>query len=54
MSDPTETKAALKEALKEWLDEKYAELGKWTFRTFLASLVFALGYFILFTNGWHK
>ena len=24
-----ETKEALKEALKEWMDDKFAEVGKW-------------------------
>lgn len=27
-------KAAIKEALKEWMDEKYALIGKWTVRCF--------------------
>lgn len=53
---PTEqegVKLALKEALKEWLDEKYAEIGKWTLHGLLAAGVVALAYFILTTNGWH-
>lgn len=29
---PDEQKALLKEALQEWLDAKYAEVGKWTVR----------------------
>jgi hypothetical protein len=49
-----ETKAALKEALKEWLDEKFAVFGKWSMGTIGAAAVFALGYFILSTNGWHR
>lgn len=53
MSDP-ETKDALKEALKEWLDDKFAELGKWSFRTISVVALGALTYFILQVNGWHK
>lgn len=49
-----EVKAAFKEAMREWLDDKYRELGKWTARGFLAAVVTALGYMILVMNGWHK
>jgi hypothetical protein len=49
-----ETKDVLKEALKEWLDEKFAELGKWSFRTITVMCLGALTYFILQVNGWHK
>jgi len=51
--DP-ETKEALKEALKEWLDEKFAELGRWSFRTLSALALGALVFFILKMNGWSK
>lgn len=47
-------KEILKEALKEWLDEKFAELGKWSFRTISAAALGALVYFMLKTNGWSK
>ncbi len=53
ISDP-ELKVALKEALKEWLDEKFAELGKWSVRTITVMALGALTYFILQVNGWHK
>jgi hypothetical protein len=47
-------KAALKEAIKEWMDEKVLLLGKWSLRTIASAAVFALAYFILTMNGWHK
>lgn len=53
MSDQ-ETKDALKEALKEWLDEKFATFGKWSFGAIAAAGFGALAYFILWTNGWHR
>lgn len=53
LKDP-EIKQVLKDALKEWLDEKFAELGKWSFRTISVIALGALTYFILQVNGWHK
>lgn len=49
-----DVKIALKEAMREWLDDKYAEVGRWAIRGILAAAVFALGYFILTMNGWHR
>lgn len=48
----TEVKVALKEALKEWLDEKFTVFGKWSFRGLASASLFALVYFVLTMNGW--
>ena len=34
-----ETKAVVKEALKEWLDEKYSAFGRYTLHGFLALIL---------------
>lgn len=47
-------KAALKEAIKEWMDDKVLLFGKWSLRTIAAGSIFALAYFILSVNGFHK
>ncbi len=49
-----ESKEAVKEALHEWLDEKYAQVGRWTLHGFLAMIIAAGCYFVLAANGWHK
>lgn len=49
-----ELKDIHKEALKEWMDEKFLLFGKWAMGTFLAALFSAFMYFILTANGWHK
>lgn len=54
MSSEDDIKAALKEALKEWLDEKFASFGKWSLTALGAAGLAALVYFILTANGWHK
>lgn len=48
------TKEAVKEALKEWLDEQFARVGKWTVHGILAVALAALVYFILVHNGWRQ
>lgn len=48
------TKDAVKEALKEWLDEQFARVGKWTVHGVLAVALAALVYFILVHNGWRQ
>ena len=54
MTDQDETKQALKEALKEWLDSQLAAFGKWSLMTISACVLVALTYFILQVNGWHR
>lgn len=45
-------KDALKEGLTEWLDDKFAELGKWTLRGILAAALAGLVWLTLVSNGW--
>ena len=56
MTDDREemTKRALKEALKEWLDERFALFGKWSFAAAAALLLAGAVYFILISQGWYK
>ncbi len=49
-----ESKEILKEALKEWLDEKLAEFGWFSLKTLAIAGLGALVYFILVMNGWSK
>lgn len=49
---PAQTKALVKEALKEWLDEKFLTFGKWSAAGLGALAFSAILYLILFTNGW--
>lgn len=52
--DKEEAKDVVKEALKEWLDEKFAQFGKWSAVTLSAGVLVALVLFILTMNGWKK
>ena len=45
-------KDAFKEALKEWLDEKYATVGKWSMRGIASMILVALTYIALQLAGW--
>lgn len=50
-----ELKQALKEGLREWLDEKFAELGKWTLQGLAAMALAGLVWLALVSSGWtHK
>ncbi len=51
---PMEVKQAMKDGLKEWLDEKWSDFGKWSAIGIGASALGVLAYVILIANGWHK
>lgn len=49
-----QVKDALKEAFREWLEAKYAEVGRWTIAGIAAAL-FAAGIWAAMTAaGWHR
>lgn len=49
------TKTALREVIKEWLDERLRDVGKWSLRGICLAAFAALVYFILTHSGWtHK
>lgn len=52
--DKEAQKEALKEALTEWLDSKWAALGKWTARGLAAAGFAVLVYFYLTQTGWSR
>lgn len=47
-------KAALKEALSEWLDDQFSQFGKWTLRSLLAVLFAAGVILFMYIQGYHK
>lgn len=49
-----EAKEVQKEAIKEWIDEKFAQFGKYSLGAAAAATIGALTYFILTMNGWHR
>ena len=49
-----ENKEIVKEALKEWLDDKFADLGRWSLGLIFALILAAMLYFVLWANGWHN
>lgn len=46
-----EMKLALRSALKEWLDEQFMVVGRWTSRGLAAAGLAAIVYFILWKTG---
>ena len=52
--DKNETKEAVKEALKEWLDTKYTAFGRWSLHGLLAMMLVVIVYLFMIQNGWHK
>jgi hypothetical protein len=51
-------KVAVKEALKEWLDEKWtvatSTFGKWALGAIAAAVLAAFLYLVLWANGWRQ
>ena len=47
-------KEILKEALKEWLNDRFSEFGKFSLGAFMTAILGLSVYAILVLNGWHK
>lgn len=47
-------KAALKEAIDEWLDKKFAQLGRWSVGALMAAAFAGAVYLALKGQGWSK
>ena len=45
-------KAAMKEAVKEWLDDQFATFGKWSLGAIAALLLGAAMWLLLTAKGW--
>lgn len=45
-------KAAIKEAISEWLDRQYTSLGKWTLKGIAAAALAVLFYLYAAAHGW--
>jgi len=54
MSDinPKDQKQIMKEAIKEWMDERYAEVGKWFIKSILIAGVTSLLYYYIVVRGY--
>lgn len=52
--DRESQKAALKEALKEWMDEQFAAFGRWAFYGLMALAFTGVVYLALIGQGWKK
>jgi hypothetical protein len=53
-SNQDEMKAAVKQAIKEWLDSQFALFGRWSFYALCSIGLAALVHFALKMDGWHK
>lgn len=49
--DNEEFKELVREAIHEWLEERWSEFGKWTARGLLAALLAAIVTIILWAKG---
>lgn len=47
-------KAAIKEAIRDWMDERFATFGKWTAGGLFGLLFGWLVYGLMSLNGWHR
>lgn len=47
-----EHKAIIQEALTAWLNEKFAQFGKWSLAGVGAAILALIAYFLLIKGGW--
>ena len=44
----------MQKAIEHWLDNKFAEFGRWSFYGIAAAVLAALTYFMITMSGYHK
>lgn len=49
--DPSEQKEIFKQAIREWMDERYAEVGRWTIRVLITTALTALLWVYIKSGG---
>ena len=49
--DENERKKIVKDAIDEWLEHKYALVGRWTLSGLVAAVVGLIGYYFFVTHG---
>lgn len=49
--DKEAQKAAMKEAISEWMDLKWATFGKWTAKGIIAMVIAGVTYLFVITHG---
>ncbi len=47
-------KGVIKEAITDWLDDRFSALGRWTLNGLMAAAFAGLVYLALTGLGWHK
>jgi hypothetical protein len=52
--DQQQQKEAIKQALREWLDDAFAEFGRWTLKGLMAAAFCGAVYLAMVSAGWHK
>lgn len=45
-------KQAIKEAISEWLDQRYKDVGRWTLKGIMAASLAVLFYLYAAAHGW--
>lgn len=52
--EPSREKEVMKEAIREWLDDAFAEFGKWTLKGILAAAFAGAVFLALKGQGWTR
>ncbi|WP_426111058.1 hypothetical protein [Massilia sp. PWRC2] len=52
--DQNQQKEAVKQAIREWMDDAFTTFGKWTFKGLMAAAFAGCVYLALKGNGWTR
>lgn len=49
--NPEDQKAIMKQAIKEWMDDRYADIGRWAVKTILVAAVTSFLFWYIQARG---